>query len=135
MAAFIDTNILVYADDAAFPQKQTAAAELIARLYRDGDAVISSQVMQEYYQAAISKLKLPADFAAARLRFFASFQVVTPTPQLVIEATDLHRLRSLSFWDALIVQAAVTSGCNTLYSGDLNANEVINGVKIVNPFR
>jgi predicted nucleic acid-binding protein len=134
MAAFIDTNVMVYADDAAFPQKQAAAAALIAKRYRDGDAVISSQVMQEYYNAAVNKLKLAPAFAVERLRFFANFQVVSATPQLVIAATDLHRLRSLSFWDSLILQAAITSGCDTLYSEDLNAGEIINGVKIINPF-
>jgi predicted nucleic acid-binding protein len=134
MAAFIDTNVMVYADDAAFPQKQAAAATLIAKRYRDGDAVISSQVMQEYYDAAMNKLKLAPEFAVERLRFFSNFQVVSATPQLVIAATDLHRLRNLSFWDSLILQAAITSGCDTLYSEDLNAGEIINGVKIINPF-
>jgi predicted nucleic acid-binding protein len=134
MAAFIDTNIMVYADDAAFPRKQAIAAALIAQRYREGDAVISSQVMQEYYNAAVNKLKIEPSIAVQRLQFFANFQVVSATPQLVIAATDLHRLRKLSFWDALILQAAITSGCDTLYSEDLNAGEIINGVKIVNPF-
>jgi predicted nucleic acid-binding protein len=134
MAAFIDTNIMVYADDAAFPRKQAIAAALIAQRYREGDAVISSQVMQEYYNAAVNKLKIEPSIAVQRLQFFANFQVVSATPQLVIAATDLHRLRKLSFWDALILQAAITSGCDTLYSEDFNAGEIINGVKIVNPF-
>lgn len=134
MVAFIDTNVLVYAEDAAFPKKQRVAAALVADLYRQGNAVISTQVMQEYYNTAVSKLKLDAAFAVERLKWFAKFQLVTVTPHIIIAATDVHRLRSISFWDALIVQAAITSGCDTLYSEDLNAGESINGVKIINPF-
>jgi predicted nucleic acid-binding protein len=52
----------------------------------------------------------------------------------VIAATDLHRLRNLSFWDSMNLQAAITSGCDTLYSEDMQDGEIVNGVKIVNPF-
>lgn len=134
MPAFIDTNIVVYADDAAYPKKQKIAAKLIADLYKNGDAVISAQVMQEYYNAAVNKLRIDPAFAVERLRFLAKFEVVSATPQIVIAATDLHRLRNLSFWDSMILQAAITSGCDTLYSEDMQDGEIVNGVKIVNPF-
>jgi predicted nucleic acid-binding protein len=134
MSVFIDTNIAVYADDAAYPEKQAIAAALIADAYQKGEVVISTQVMQEYYNAAVNKLKIDAAIAVERLRFFARFEVVSATPQLVLAATDLHRLHSLSFWDALILQSAISSGCHTLYSEDLNHGEIIHGVKIVNPF-
>jgi predicted nucleic acid-binding protein len=131
---FIDTNIVVYADDVAYPEKQAIAAALIANAYAAGDAVISTQVMQEYYNAAVNKLNMDAALAVERLRFFARFEVVSTTPQLVIAATDLHRLKRLSFWDALILQSAMSSGCHTLYSEDMNHGEIVNGVEIVNPF-
>ncbi len=134
MPVFIDTNIAVYADDRSYPEKQAIAAALIADFYRKGEAVISTQVMQEYYNAAVNKLKIKAALAVERLRFFARFEVVAATPQLVIAATDLHRLHSLSYWDAMILQAAISSGCHTLYSEDMNHGEIINGVKIINPF-
>jgi predicted nucleic acid-binding protein len=134
LAEFIDTNILVYAEDSANPQKQLVASRLISEAYINGSAVISSQVMQEFYNAAVGKLKLDAAFAVERLRFFSKFQVVLPTPQLILSATSLHRTRSLSFWDSMIVQAAITSGCDTLYSEDMQSGETIDGVKIKNPF-
>ena len=134
MPVFIDTNIVVYADDAAYPEKQAIAAALIGDAYRKGEAVISTQVMQEYYNAAVNKLKIDTAFAVERLRFFCKFEVVSATPQLVIAATDLHRLHSLSFWDALILQSAISSGCHTLYSEDMNNGEIVGGVKIINPF-
>jgi predicted nucleic acid-binding protein len=132
--AFIDTNIVVYADDAAYPKKQKISAKLIADLYKKGDAVISAQVMQEYYNAAVNKLRIDPAFAVERLRFLSKFEVVSATPQIVIAATDLHRLRNLSFWDSMNLQAAITSGCDTLYSEDMQDGEIVNGVKIVNPF-
>ncbi len=135
MAVFLDTNILVYAEDGDSAGKQAAAAALIAECYLKGEAVISTQVMMEFYNVAVKKLKLEPAFAAQRLRLFAKFRTVSTTPQLVLAATDLHRLHSLSFWDAMILQAAITSGCDTLYSEDFNAGQIVSGVKIVNPFK
>ena len=135
MAVFLDTNILVYAEDADSAGKQAIAAALVAEGYLKGEAVISTQVMMEYYNVAVRKLKLEPAFAAQRLRLFAKFRTVSTTPQLVLAATDLHRLHSLSFWDAMILQAAITSGCDTLYSEDFNAGQIVSGVKIVNPFK
>ena len=135
MAVFLDTNILVYAEDADSAGKQAIAAALVAECYLKGEAVISTQVMMEYYNVAVRKLKLEPTFAAQRLRLFAKFRTVSTTPQLVLAATDLHRLHSLSFWDAMILQAAITSGCDTLYSEDFNAGQIVSGVKIVNPFK
>lgn len=135
MAVFLDTNVLVYAEDADSAGKQVLAAALIAECYLKGEAVISTQVMMEYYNVAVKKLKLEPVFAAQRLRLFAKFRTVSTTPQLVLAATDLHRLHSLSFWDAMILQAAITSGCDTLYSEDFNAGQIVSGVKIVNPFK
>ena len=127
MLAFFDTNVAVYADDGAFPEKQRIAANLIAEHYRNGTGVVSTQVMQEYYNAATRKLRLEPELAVRRLRFFARMQVVNATPQLILEATDVHRLNRISFWDAMIVQSAKISGCNTLYSEDLNAGQSIIG--------
>ena len=135
MAVFLDTKILVYAEDADSAGKQAIAAALVAEGYLKGEAVISTQVMMEYYNVAVRKLKLEPAFAAQRLRLFAKFRTVSTTPQLVLAATDLHRLHSLSFWDAMILQAAITSGCDTLYSEDFNAGQIVSGVKIVNPFK
>ena len=135
MAVFLDTNILVYAEDADSAGKQAIAAALVAECYLKGEAVISTQVMMEYYNVAVRKLKLEPAFAAQRLRLFAKFRTVSTTPQLVLAATDLYRLHNLSFWDAMILQAAITSGCDTLCSEDFNAGQIVSGVKIVNPFK
>ena len=70
----------------------------------------------------------------SQLAAHLQFDVVQVTPTIIRGALDLHQTRSLAFHDAIIVQAAIIAGCNTLYSEDLNTGEVIQGVRIVNPF-
>lgn len=134
MASFIDSNILVYAEASDEPAKQTAALTLLRRLKLSDSGVISTQVLQEFANVALRKMGLDANHVRKQLSAHQQFEVVQVTPAIIHGALDLHQTRSLSFYDALIVQAASVSGCDTLYSEDLNAGEVINGVKIVNPF-
>jgi predicted nucleic acid-binding protein len=94
--------------------------------------VISTQVLQEYTHVALRKLGLPAALVRERLSFYARFDVVTTTPALMVDALDLHALRGVSFCDALIVEAAVASGCARLLSEDLQDGAA--GVRVSNPF-
>lgn len=134
MRSFIDTNVLVYADSADAGDKQTRASALIAQYLRDGNGVISTQVLHEFVNAAIRKLGLPLDLVRARVRLFSRFETVNASPAAVLDALDLHALHGLSVWDALILQAARQSGCVQLLTEDLQAGAVIGGVRIVNPF-
>ena len=135
MRSFIDTNLLIYTDDSAFPEKQRRALDLVAELRLSGDGVLSIQVLQEYFAVATRKLGVEAAVARRRMELFAKFDVVIPSVELLTAAADLHRLRSLSWWDALIVQAAVSAGCAVLLSEDMQHGETVAGVRIVNPFR
>ena len=132
--AFLDANILVYAHDAAVPDKQRTSRDVIARLAGSADGVISTQVMQEFYVAATRKLGVAPLAAKAVLKTFAVFETVQISPALIQEAIDCSILNELSFWDALIVAAAAAAGCSTVLSEDLNAGQVILGVKVQNPF-
>lgn len=134
MRSFIDTGILVYADSGDAPDKQALAASLIAAHLREGSGVISTQVLHEFVNAALRKLTLPLDIVRDRVRLFSRFETVTASPASVHEALDLHALHQLSFWDALIVQAARQSGCVQLLTEDLQGGSVIAGVRVVNPF-
>jgi predicted nucleic acid-binding protein len=134
VASFIDSNILVYAEASDEPVKQAAALALLRRLKLSDSGVISTQVLQEYANVALRKMHLAANHVRKQLGAHEQFEVVQVTPAIIHGALDLHQTRSLSFYDALIVQAASVAGCDTLYSEDLNAGEIINGVKIVNPF-
>ena len=134
MASFIDSNILVYAEASDEPSKRYTALMLLRHLKLSGKGVISTQVLQEFANVALRKMGLDTNHVRKQLGAHQQFEVVQVTPTIINAAVDLHQTRSLSFYDALIVQAAITSGCDTLYSEDLNTSEVINGVKIVNPF-
>ncbi len=132
--SFIDTNVLVYADAADAGDKQTRATALIAQHLREGSGVISTQVLHEFVNAAIRKLALPLDIVRQRVRLYARFETVGASAAAALEAIDLHALHQISFWDALILQAARQSGCVQVLTEDLQSGAVIGGVRIVNPF-
>lgn len=131
---FIDTNVLLYADDLDAGEKQTKAQEILHRVYVDGIGVISTQVLQEFFVASTRKLGVPADIARRKVELLARLDVVSMQPSLILDAIDLHRLHSLSFWDALILRAAAASGCRRLLTEDLQSGRTIAGVQIENPF-
>ena len=130
---FLDANILVYAQDQDSPDKQRRSREVIAALARSGTGVISTQVLQEFYVAATRKLGV-APLAAKRvLQTFKIFEMVQASPDLIDDAIDCSVLNKVSFWDALILAAAASSGCAIVYSEDLNPGQTIQGVRIENP--
>jgi predicted nucleic acid-binding protein len=132
--AFFDTNVLIYTDDASAPKKQSRAIQLITDYQRSGLAVISLQVMQEYFAAVTRKLGVDPELAQRKVQILARGRVVRFEPNDVIAAIELHRLTRISFWDALIVHAARLSGSAILYSEDLQHGAVLGGVSVVNPF-
>ena len=132
--AFLDTNVLVYAQDTSSPAKQQQSRRLIAQLAAAGTGVISTQVAQEFYVAATGKLGVDPLAAKAVLKTFAVFETIQVSIGLIEEAVDCAVLNHLAFWDALIVTAAASGGCTVLYSEDLNAGQTIMGVRVENPF-
>jgi predicted nucleic acid-binding protein len=132
--SFLDTNVLVYADDRAAPAKQRRALEVIAEHRRAGTGVVSLQVLQEYFVVVTRKLQVDARIARRKIELLAEFDVATPDVADILAAVDLHRLHSLSFWDALIVRSAKQAGCRVLLSEDMQAREV-DGVRVINPFQ
>ena len=131
---FLDTTVLVSAHDADAPFKRQRSRELIAAVVASGSGVISTQVLQEFYVTATRKMGVPPLAAKSVVQSFRIFEVVQLSPDLIEQAIDRSVLSQLSFCDALIVAASVASGCTTIYSEDLNAGQVIDGVKITNPF-
>ncbi len=131
---FIDTNILVYADASDEPAKQRAALAGLKQLYESGTGVLSTQVLQEYCNVAIRKLKLPAQHIAAQLDLYEQFEVLQVTPSIIRSALDLRQTHNIGFYDAVIVASAQVAGCGILLSDDMNAGENVGGVQVVNPF-
>ncbi len=132
--SFIDTNVLVYTDDQDSPEKQRRALEIVTQCRQGRNGVVSTQVLQEYFAAATRKLGVAADVARRKTEIFGRLHLVTLGLDEILGAIDLYRLHSLSFWDALIVRAALVSGCARLFSEDLQAGRRFEGLEIVNPF-
>lgn len=131
---FVDTNVLVYADDARDLTKRGRARELLRQVLGDRNGKLSVQVLQEYFAAAIDKLGLSATDARSRIEILSHLDVVSLNAEDVLSAIDLHRLHQLSIWDALIVRAALVSGCHTLFSEDLQHGRRFDRLEVVNPF-
>jgi predicted nucleic acid-binding protein len=132
--AFLDANILVYAQDRDSPAKRRRSREVIAALAEAGTGVISTQVLQEFYVAVTRKLGVAPLAAKGVMQTFKVFEIVQTSPDLIEHAIDCSVLNGISFWDALIVAAAAASGCAIVYSEDLNPGRTILGVRIENPF-
>ena len=134
MRSLFDTNLLVYADSADEPKKQRRAIDLIKLHRAAGTAVLSTQTMQEFVSVALRKLRLPPALIRERLAFYSRFEIVSASPDLMAGALDLHVLHGLSFYDALVLQAAIAGGCQQLLSEDMQNGATFGGVRIVNPF-
>ena len=132
--SFIDTNVLVYAEASDEPAKQQAALALLRQLYESASGVLSTQVLQEYCNVALKKLKLPPAHIRAQLDLYEQFEIVQITPALIRAGLDLHQTRSVSFYDAIVLASAETAGCSALFSEDFNTGEMVGSVRIINPF-
>ena len=133
--SFLDTNVLLYTDSRDAPAKRERALDVLAEQRRARTGVLSLQVLQEYFVAATRKLGVDVAVARRKVELFANHHLVVLDVDDVLAAIDLHRLHQLSFWDALIVRAAKEGGCPVLYTEDLQDGRLIDGVRIVNPFR
>ncbi|MBV8207289.1 MAG: PIN domain-containing protein [Acidobacteria bacterium] len=132
--AFFDSNVLVYADDERSAEKQARAISLFSDYQRRDAAVISLQVLQEYFSATTTKLGVSVEIAQKKVELLAAARVVVFEPRDIVAAIELHRLNQISFWDALILHAARQAGAVVLFSEDLQHGAVLAGVRIMNPF-
>lgn len=131
---FLDTNILVYCLDQHDPGKQLLCRDLLRSLQAGHQAVISTQVLQEFYVAATRKLGVAPLAAKQMVQGFRNLETVVVGPALVEEGIDCSILHQLSFWDGLVLASAASAGCEVLLTEDLNSGQVIRGVRIQNPF-
>jgi len=132
---FVDTNILVYAHDRAAGSKHERARQLLERLWDTGQGVLSTQVLQELCINLRRKVTppLPVNTIRGLIQDYMSWEIVVNTPASVTQALDIEVRYETSFWDALILQAAESSGAAVLYSEDLNAGQRYGPVQVVNP--
>lgn len=136
MKYFFDTNVLVYLFDADSPDKRKTARALFQAHASAGDILLSTQVLQEFYVVVTRKLARPLDTAAAvaAVENFSELPVVNIDAKLILSAIHRSLGNRFSFWDALVVQAAIEGHASTLYSEDLQHGLTLDGLKVVNPF-
>lgn len=134
VAAFFDTNVLVYCTDPRDPAKQARALELVEVSGRSGEGALSTQVLLELFNVLTRKQKLPAPVARSVVQAYAAWPVVDSDSRLVLGALDLAVRSDLSIFDAMVVEAAVRCGAQTLYSEDLQHGQRFASLTVVNPF-
>lgn len=134
---FVDTNILMYAHDRAAGAKHERAKAVVEELWRDRSGVVSTQVLQELAVNLRRKAGRPLDVKATReiVADYLTWQVVVNGGESILEALDLEARFQISFWDALVVQAAQVSGAEILYSEDLSDGQTYGTVRVINPLR
>lgn len=133
MKAFLDSNVLVYALSPGDDPRQPAARELLGR-QPPSAWTISTQVLAETFNALVTRRHYPAKEALAAVQVLARMHVHVPGADTVLRALDLAVQHKLSTWDAMIVQVALESGCDTLLTEDLQAGRRFGPLEIVNPF-
>jgi predicted nucleic acid-binding protein len=135
MPAFLDTNVLVYFIDEDEPEKRGIARSLIEEHLVGGNAMISVQVLREFYSVSRRLARpLSDERAEDMVRYFSTFRTLPEDAGMVLGATRRGRELGFSFWDALIVEAALKGGADRLLTEDLQDGRVIEGMRIENPF-
>jgi len=134
---FLDTNIFVYSFDASAPAKARRATGLIRRAVATGKGVVSFQVVQEFFNVALRRFAqpmTPADAEQYLAVVFRPLMAIHSSQALYAEALRLHERYSLSWYDALIVAAAIEGQSTLLLSEDLQDGQRFDGVQVQNPF-
>ena len=137
MKSFVDTNVLIYAEDRDAGERHQIARDLIVELWNTRTGVVSVQVLQEFFVNITRKPKKPLSAARALeiVKEYLTWEVVENSPALLLASIGLHQKAQLSFWDAAVVQAALEADCSRLYTEDLNAGQRFGKLVLENPFK
>ena len=134
---FLDTNVFVYSFDLAAREKATKAESLIRDALSTSKGVISYQVVQEFFNVAFRRFAKPLSHLEAGQYFGTVLRpmlTIHSSPALYTDALRLKEESRLSWYDSLIVGAAIQGGCARLYSEDLQNGRRFGNLQIVNPF-
>ena len=133
---FFDTNIILYAKVDVSSPKHGIAKELLEEKIQYGEPCISVQVVNEFTVNAIRKAMELSEVEAIAGQLLTHFHVQSLTPKHVIDAFRIMKRYRFSFWDSLIVSAALDAQCSVLYTEDMQDGQWIDGVlEIRNPFK
>jgi len=133
---FLDTNIIVYAHDRSSGDKHADAREIMDYLWENRKGVISVQVLQEFFVCVTKKIFKPLPIKNARdiLDYLSTWDVVANEKHIPLKAIDIQERYQFSFWDSLIIQAAIQGQARIVLSEDLPGGQVVKDLKILNPF-
>jgi predicted nucleic acid-binding protein len=134
---FLDTNVFVYSFDTTAPAKARRARELIRRAVATGKGIVSFQVAQEFFNVALRRFAQPMTVAEAEqylTTVFRPLMAVHSSQALYAEALWLSERYGLSWYDALIVAAAIEGNSTVLYSEDLQHGQRFGDLVVENPF-
>lgn len=136
MRIFVDTNVLVYSRDASEPDKQERAQEWMTRLWETKSGCTSIQVLNEFYVTVTRKLRpaLPVKEARADINDLQEWPVVPLDDALLDSVWAVEDRYGLSYWDSLVIAAALSMGCSHLLTEDLQDGQMLDGLHVVNPF-
>ena len=131
---FVDTNVLLYLLSSTEPSKKKRCLDLVTKYDALSQLVWSTQVIQEYIHVLSGKFEQPLAIVKSSISFFQNFELVVNDLPIIEKAMDLKSIYNYSFWDSLILSSAILSKCSFLLSEDLQGGQLIEGLKIVNPF-
>lgn len=134
---FVDTNIIVYAYDRDAGKKYQIASKLVKDLWHSGLGVLSTQVLQEFFVTVTNKISPPLDIVKATgiVKNLSKWNVIVNDVNILLAAIEIHEEHKYSFWDSMIIAAAIKGGAKALLSEDLSDNQEIEGLIIKNPFK
>ena len=132
---FLDSNILVYFVDEHDSKKQKIAEKLIKNSVEMKTGVLSTQSLQEFYSVVTRKSLCSKEQAKTIVEKFKNTLPITQiSVSHILKAIDISIQTQFSFWDSLILAAAIQSGCSICYSEDMTNGQIVEGIKIINPF-
>jgi predicted nucleic acid-binding protein len=131
---FFDTNVLVYCTDTSAPTKQAAARALVSQASLAANAVLSTQVLIELFNVVTRKQGMPPANAQALVLAYAGWPVIQSDTSLVTMAIEKSIQHQLSIWDAMVVEAAIRSDAEILYTEDLQHGQRFGALTVINPF-
>ncbi|MDE0191201.1 MAG: PIN domain-containing protein [Gammaproteobacteria bacterium] len=133
---FVDTNVLVYAHDRQAGDRHDAARSRLEQLWETRSGVVSTQVLQELYAVVTRKTAVPIPVAGARqiVKDYLAWDCVVNDADAIVAAFDYESRYRISFWDALIVNAANVASAEVLLTEDLNPGQRYGSVVVENPF-
>jgi len=134
---FVDTNILIYSYDQSSQAKRQRARQIMERLWRERNGCLSVQVMQEFLVTVTQKVPVPLSVEEAEeiLEDLSKWDYHVPDAEDIMEAIKIQKRYRISFWDANIINSALQSGCQIIWSEDLNCGQDYHGVEVRNPFK